>query len=128
MYNADKKTGKNVTETQNVDIVLLSTKAAAKYLGLEYAYFRKWRNVGYFGRDRYPAPSFICFGENETMIRYHRAELDRWLAEFPRYQTPASYFFATQQATTSGESKSGSGDTGDTRIKEEKKRTPPTPK
>ena len=92
----------DVSENENGTITageILSTREAATYLGMEYAYFRKWRNIGYFGRDKYPAPPFLCYGENETMIRYHRVELDSWLAGYPRYQTPATYFATTSEKT-----------------------------
>ena len=43
----------------------MSSKEAAAYLRLDYCNFRKQRNKGYFGRDRYPAPNYCFIGEGE---------------------------------------------------------------
>lgn len=74
---------------------LLTTKEAANYLGIEYNYFRKCRNKGYFGRDKYPAPPFINIGNAEKGIRYRVPDLDEWLANYPSYTFPAQFFKVT---------------------------------
>ena len=55
------------TQSESVKMIeaqdfYMSSKEAAAYLGLDYCNFRKQRNKGYFGRDRYPAPDFCFIG------------------------------------------------------------------
>ena len=76
----------------------LSTKEAAEYLGFDYCNFRKQRNKGYFGRDRYPAPDYIFQGEGEQGMKYVKADLDRWLDNFPRHNQVALGFKQTAEA------------------------------
>ena len=74
---------------------LLTSEEAAAYLGIEYNYFRKCRNRGYFGKDEYPAPPFINIGVAEKGIRYRLSDLDKWLANYPSYTIPAQFFKQT---------------------------------
>ena len=76
----------------------LSTKEAAEYLGFDYCNFRKQRNKGYFGRDRYPAPNYCFIGEGEQGMRYLKSELDRWRDNFPRHNQVALGFKQTAEA------------------------------
>ena len=62
---------------------LLTSKEAAAYLGIDYCNFRKQRNKGYFGKDKYPAPKFIYIGESFQGIRYRVTDLDKWLSGYP---------------------------------------------
>ena len=77
---------------------LLTSKEAAEYLGIDYCNFRKMRNKGYFGRDRYPAPKFINIGVSETGIRYRVTDLNEWLENFPTYNSTALHFKQTAEA------------------------------
>ena len=76
----------------------MSSKEAAAYLGLDYCNFRKQRNKGYFGRDRYPAPDFCFIGVGEQGIRYLKSDLDRWRENFPRHNNVALAFKETAEA------------------------------
>ena len=76
----------------------MSSKEAAAYLRLDYCNFRKQRNKGYFGRDRYPAPDYIFQGEGEQGMKYVKADLDRWLDNFPRHNQVALGFKQTAEA------------------------------
>ena len=71
---------------------LLTTEEAANYLGIDYNYFRKCRNKGYFGRDKYPAPAFVNIGNSEKGIRYRPVILDKWVEDYPSYTIPALFF------------------------------------
>jgi len=84
------------TQSESVSFKrLLSTKEAAAYLEIEYCNFRKQRNKGFFGRDRYPAPAFIDLGKSEQGFMYRVEDLDEWLKNFPSYTIPALHFKAT---------------------------------
>ena len=76
---------------------LLTSKEAAAYLGLDYSNFRKSRNIGYFGRGRYPAPAFVNVGDTEQGIRYRVSDLDTWLENFPTFATPHEFYQAMQE-------------------------------
>ena len=76
----------------------MSSKEAAAYLRLDYCNFRKQRNKGYFGRDRYPAPNYCFIGEGEQGMRYLKSELDRWRDNFPRHNQVALGFKQTAEA------------------------------
>ena len=76
----------------------MSSKEAAAYLRLDYCNFRKQRNKGYFGRDRYPAPNYCFIGEGEQGMRYLKSELDRWRDNFPRHNQVALSFKQTAEA------------------------------
>lgn len=71
---------------------VMTTREASEYTGIDYDYFRKARNRGYFGRDRYPAPKFFNFGDDQRTMRYLKEDLDIWLENYPRYNVPAEYF------------------------------------
>ena len=79
----------------NPEKKILNTKEAAAYLGIDYCNFRKQRNKGYFGRDRYPAPAFIDTGYSEQGFHYRVEVLDKWIENFPSYTIPALHFKAT---------------------------------
>ncbi len=92
----------NKTQSESAIIesedIMMTSKLAAKYLGIDYCNFRKQRNKGYFGRDRYPAPDFIFQGEGEQGIRYLKSDLDRWRDNFPRHNNVALAFKQTAEA------------------------------
>lgn len=81
----------------------LNTKEAAEYLGIDYCNFRKQRNKGYFGRDRYPAPAFIDTGISAQGFHYRVEDLDEWLRNFPSYTIPALHFKATADFNSKAE-------------------------
>ena len=83
------------TEEKKNNKQLLTTEEAANYLGIEYTYFRKCRNKGYFGLDKYPAPAFVNIGNSEKGIRYRPVVLDKWLEDYPSYTIPAQFFMQT---------------------------------
>lgn len=85
-------TEEETVKTENKNKKLLTTLEAANYLGIDYTYFRKCRNRGYFGRDKYPAPKFINIGDSEKGIRYRIEDLDEWLKNYPSYTIPALFF------------------------------------
>jgi hypothetical protein len=93
---------KETQKTESVKVeaqdFYMSSKEAAAYLGLDYCNFRKQRNKGYFGRDRYPAPDFCFIGIGEQGIRYLKSDLDRWRENFPRHNNVALAFKKTAEA------------------------------
>lgn len=56
----------------NTPSQLLSTKAAASYLGLQSATLEKWR----YERKQLP---FVAV--SPSCVRYRKVDLDRWIAE-----------------------------------------------
>lgn len=99
-----KETEKNLAESALAgQKKLLSSKEAAEYLGLDYCNFRKQRNKGYFGRDKYPAPPFINVGISEQGFMYRVEDLDEWLRNFPTYMIPALHFKETAELETAEE-------------------------
>jgi hypothetical protein len=86
-----KNTEIKTAETDN-EKKLLSSKEAAAYLGIDYCNFRKQRNKGYFGHDKYPAPKFINIGTSFQGIRYRTTDLDKWLLNFPGSTSTEKFF------------------------------------
>ena len=96
----NKKTQSESSKSVKVEAqdFYMSSKEAAAYLGIDYCNFRKQRNKGYFGRDRYPAPDFCFLGIGEQGIRYLKSDLDRWRDNFPRHNQVALGFKQTAEA------------------------------
>lgn len=65
-------------------IEVLTEKEAAKYIGMSRSFLSQDRMNGY-REGRTPGPDFIKLGR---AIRYHKTDLDQWLAKHRIQRSP----------------------------------------